>query len=207
MSRIRLVQFVAAAAAALALAGCGGSPIEPTKLEKKEPTAEESTPPASSPSPSPSEATGTTDEEKGTTRETLDAAAKAEIAQTVSTYLDTLDEAYRTGKTDAVEKLAHDKCAFCAQLAGYIDDVYAKGGRIEGSQAGEPQDVEVGDELFVLAGTVRQARYSAKVSWSEGITYHKSGKVADREPASVEKVRFTLEQAGDQWKVRSWEVQ
>lgn len=196
---------VVAATLAILLAGCG-SPAEPTDpSDIGSDTTQSSEPASPSPTPSPTK-TGTTDEEKGSTTDKLDAAGKAEIERTVGSFLQALDDAYKTGKTADARSLTHEKCGFCLQILRYIDDAYGDGGRIEGCRLGKPEGVTVGD-LVTLAGTIRQVPYSAKVSVTECRVYNKSGGVVSREAATVENMQFTLEQVGKEWKVRTWELQ
>jgi hypothetical protein len=191
-----------ATVAIFALSACSDDGPEGTTIGGETTTAE-ATPDA--PSPTATKSTATPDEKKGSTKETLDAAGKAEVERTVSAYLQALNNAYKTGKTAGVRKLTHDKCGFCGQVLSYIDDAYRNGGRVEGCQAGKPEGVKVGD-LYTLAGTVRQVPYSAKVSATECKTLDKSGKVVGRDPAGVQNVQFNLEQVGTEWKVRTWEL-
>lgn len=201
--RIRGVVAVAVATVAIfALSACSDDAPEGTTIGGETTTAE-ATPDTPSPSPTPSE-TGPPPEGKATEGK-LDAAGKAEIERTVSTYLQALNNAYKTGKTADVRKLTHDKCGFCGDVLAYIDDVNGKGGRIEGCQTGKPESVTVGD-LLTLAGKIKQVHYSAKVSATECKTLNKSGSVLGREPAGVENMRFTLEQVGTEWKVRTWQM-
>jgi hypothetical protein len=202
--RHRGVLGVVAITLVILLAGCG-STIEPTDPSDVETDSTQSASAPPSPSPSPT-ATGTEDEEQGSTKQALDAADKAKAEGTISTFLQALDSAYKTGKTADARKLTHEKCGLCAQILGYIDDAYGDGGRIEGCRIGKPEGVTVGD-LYVLPGEIRQVPYSAKVSVTECQIYGKSGGVVSREPAAVENMQFTLEQAGEEWKVRTWELQ
>ncbi|GAB3399677.1 hypothetical protein GCM10027569_02210 [Flindersiella endophytica] len=191
-----------ASVAIFALSACSDKGPEGTTIGNETTTAE-ATP--DTPSPTATKSNATPDEKKGSSSEKLDAADKAKVEGTVGAYLQALNNAYKTGKTAEVRKLTHDKCGFCGQVLGYIDDVYRKGGRIEGCQVGTPEGVTVGN-LYTLAGTVRQVPYSAKVSATECKTLNKSGGVVGRDPAGVQNVQFTLEQAGQEWKVRTWEL-
>jgi hypothetical protein len=191
-----------ATVAIFALSACSDDGPEGTTIGGETTTAE-ATPDA--PSPTATKSTATPDEKKGSTKETLDAAGKAEVERTVSAYLQALNNAYKTGKTAGVRSLTHDKCNFCTDVLAYIDDVNGKGGRIEGCQAGKPEGVTVGD-LVILPGEIRQVPYRAKISATECKTLSKSGGVINRDPAEVLNMRFTLEQAGEEWKVRTWEL-
>lgn len=202
--RIRGVVAVAVATVAIfALSACSDDGPEGTTIGGETTTAE-ATP--DTPSPTKTESTATPDEKKGSEKETLDAADKAKVERTVGAFLQALDNAYKTGKTADARSLTHEKCGLCAQVLGYIDDAYGDGGRIEGCRIGKPEGVKVGD-LYVLAGQSRQVPYSAKVSVTECRIYGKSGGVVSREPAAVENMQFALEQAGAEWKVRTWELQ
>lgn len=202
--RHRGVLGVVATTLVILLAGCG-STIEPGGIETDKEQSSPSASPSPSPSPSETVSNGKEAEKKGSTKETLNAADKAAVERAASAYLQALNNAYKTGKTDGVRSLTHDKCDFCLQVLAYIDDVYGKGGRIEGCQVGKPEGVTVGD-LYVLPGEIRQVSYSAKISATECKTLSKSGSVLEREPAEVLNMRFTLEQAGEEWKVRTWEL-
>jgi hypothetical protein len=135
----------------------------------------------------------------------LDAAGKAAVERSVSGFLQALNNAYATGKTADVRSRIHENCGLCVQVLAYIDDTYAKGGRIENCRAGKPQDVEIGD-LFILEGRIRQVHHNAKVPVTECRIYGKSGSVVEREPAGVENMRITVEQVGQQWKIRTWQL-
>ena len=185
------------------LAGCG------SPSESAEPSAVQSDQgqPSPSPTPSPSQtkSSGTPTKEGGSTTETLDAAGKAAVERSVSDFLQALNNAYQTGKTADVRSRTHKKCGLCVQALAYIDDTYAKGGRIENCRAAKPEGVEIGD-LVILEGRIRQVHYNAKVTVTECRTYDKSGRVVDRDPAGVENMRITVEQAGQQWKIRVWQL-
>lgn len=202
--RIRGVVAVAVATVAIfALSACSDNGPEGTTIGGETTSAEAT--PENTPSPSPT-ATETPSETKKATTGKLDAAGKAAVESTVSDYLVALNNAYKTGKTADVRKLTHDKCALCGDVFAHIEDVYGKGGRIAGCQAGKPGGVTVGD-LVTLPGEIRQVHYTAKVSATECKNLNKSGSVLGREPAlAAANMRFTLEQSGDEWKVRTWQV-
>lgn len=194
-----------ATVAIFALSACSDEGPEGTTIDGETTTAE-ATPDTPSPTATKTESNATPDEKKGSTSEKLDAALKAEVERTASSYLEALNTAYKTGKTAGVRSLTHDKCDLCNAVLAQIEGVYGKGGRIEGCQAGKPEGVIVGD-LVTLAGTIRQVHYSANISATECKSLSKSGSVLDREPAlTAANIRFTLEQVGEEWKVRTWQM-
>lgn len=187
------------------LVGCGSSSEAPTGPRDTSEGSQSS--PSSSPSATESDPSATATEQS--TTEELDDAAKAEVASAVEAYLQALNEAYRTGDTTEVNGLVDERCDLCVGTAAYIDDVYSQGGRIENCEAAPPHDVVVQDLLVLDDGVVqvRQVPYSAKIVVTECVTYDASGTEIAREPDGTEPVQFLLNQEGDRWIIRNWELQ
>lgn len=195
---------IVAAALLVLLVGCGSSSEEPTEPQDTSEAPHQST--SSVPSTTGSdEPPG----EENTTTEPLDDAAKAEVASAVEAYLAALNEAYRTGDTTEVNSLIDDRCGLCVDTAAYIDDVYGQGGRIDTCEAAPPHDVVVSDLYILDDGVVqvRQVQYSAKIVVTECVTYDASGNEVSRDPDGTEPVQFLLNQEGDRWIIRDWELQ
>jgi hypothetical protein len=114
---MRTTRLLAAlVAAALLLAGCGGSP-KPSTLPSKSPTPS----PSASPSPTPP-----------VTPAAVRLKTKEGAEATVRLFLDTLAYAGASGQTDELRATYAASCTKCEAIAKGIDDTYGAGGSIRG---------------------------------------------------------------------------
>lgn len=108
---------VGALALVFALAGCGGDPVaDPSPT----PSTPVSTAPTVSPAPTmPAEALANT---------------KAGAVAFVRHYIDLLNFAQVTGRTDELAKLEDPNCVSCTKVSTYLSQIYAGGGAVQGGR-------------------------------------------------------------------------
>ncbi|WP_299037008.1 DUF6318 family protein [uncultured Pseudokineococcus sp.] len=136
---MRLLAPAAAAVLLLALTGCSepepGSPM-PTGA-----------PPATSAQPSDQPSPAASPTEPAATSEATETSAPAPTLPPEATTNDaagaeafvrywyqTLNDAYRTGRTESLSAASAEECEACRGLADYVKSTYASGGHIEGGE-------------------------------------------------------------------------
>ena len=194
------VLLVAATAAVLTVAGCGGSP-EPPAVSDPEPTTSSTQAPEPTPAPTsapPSPAVTTTGGPRNViSPKAIDPAVAAEAKSFVQTFIKTIDQASVTGKFDAIKKLYTDACTGCRSNVRTLERVYDDGGRIEGGSYTNPR-LTVGDSS---GGTVLIAVDSTIAAYK---IFNAAGKVVQNEPAKADVSTFFVRKDSNGWRVVAW---
>jgi hypothetical protein len=172
-------------AAGLVLAGCGGS-AEPKSLPA----------PTKSPSPSASPSAAPT---APVLPEAAKAKTKAGAEAFVRHYVQVLNYATFTGKTDAARALDDGKCSSCQRMLASIDAIYTKGGNVKGG-AWTPTLVSDVPHPGGNGWTV-----DAKITYGPQTVVRATNAQPEKYTGGGRLVSFILETSRDGgWQVREW---
>jgi hypothetical protein len=180
---MRTTRLLAAlVAAALLLAGCGGSP-KPSTLPSRTPTPSPSVSPSRTPPALP-------DAAKANSR----AGATAFIAH----YIDVLNFVTFGGNVEAAKSLDNGRCKSCNNMLGAIASIYAQGGRVDG-----------GAWAATILDVLRHPDHKAwtvdtKISYGPQTVVRKTGAKPEHYSGGGRVVTFILTYSSGTWKVAEW---